>query len=106
MHDPCAACVSASSCALHEMSSVEQMYNDLVMAKALLDKGIFSQEEYEKEKRFIMDRRALSSKARHAASAPRPSAVVTFKCAKAVSPATAPASAASASTNGTGDIQG
>ena len=84
------------------MSSVKQMYDDLLMTKTLLDQGILTQEEYEKEKRAIMARRSDTSRATRASSGPRAQpAVVTPKRPRTVSPATAPSSAASASTNGT-----
>ena len=101
-HAACAACASASSCALHKMSSAKQMYDDLLMAKNLLDKGILTQEEYEREKRAIMARRSDPSRATRASSGPRAQpAVVTPKRPRTVSPATAPSPAASTSTNGT-----
>ena len=84
------------------MSSVKQMYDDLLMAKNLLDKGILTQEEYEGQKRIIMARRSDASRATRASSGRRAQpAVVTPKRPKTASPATAPSSAASASTNGT-----
>ena len=84
------------------MSSVKQMFDDLLMTKTLLDQGILTQEEYEKEKRAIMARRSGTSRATRASSGPRAQpAAVTPKRPRTVSPATAPSSAASASTNGT-----
>ena len=68
------------------MSSVKQMYDDLLMAKNLLDQGILTQEEYEREKRTIMARRSDPSRATRASSGPRAQpAVVTPKRPRTVS---------------------